>query len=265
MKKLLPIILVIFLLIGCGSGMNRKIDASSQEKLKQSLELIKKELKADEYEKFQLAYRTVMFSNLGIGNNVFEALSKLSESLKQDDPKLFGNIDGKTPKQIIDMAIGQTDKQIKELERKKAVAEASKANLVKITISNPKYSMRQNYFISQPIIDFTVTNNSGKPLSRIYYHGTLTTPGRSVPWIDEDFNNEISGGLENGESKHLVLQPNMFSPWTNKEAGSRKDTVFTITIVNAEDASKKNLAEDFGKTEQNQLKALNDKFNKLKS
>jgi hypothetical protein len=58
--------------------------------------------------------------------------------------------------------------------------------------------------MDQPMISMRVTNNTDKALSRIYYHGTVITPGRTIPWIDDDFNNEIRGGLEPGESKNLL-------------------------------------------------------------
>lgn len=264
MKKLLIVLIMIVLLVGCGQGMNRKIDASSMEKLQQSLALIKKEMKVDEYEKFQIAYQLIIFPSLGQGGNIFEVLATLSDLSKKPDPKIFGEIDGKTPKQIISVAIEKIDKQIKELEIKKAVADASKKALVNIAVSSPKYYTKKIFFMTNPVIDFTVTNNTGKALSRIYFHGKLITPGRSVPWIDEDFNYEISGGIENNESKHLVLNPNPYSPWTNREVESRKDTVLEIVVVNAEDASKKKIAEDFGKEEQAQLKELQDKIDKLK-
>src|SRR6266508_4249965 len=93
-------------------------------------------------------------------------------------------------------------------------------------------------------------------LSRIYYHGTVTSLGRSIPWLDEDFNNEVAGGLEPGETKHLQLSPNMFSNWETRETQGRDDLVLMVRVVNAEGAEKKKLAAQFEKDAAQRLETL---------
>ena len=60
----------------------------------------------------------------------------------------------------------------------------------------------------KPIIELTVRNNTGHPVSRAYFEGVLSTPGRSVPWIKDSFNYQISGGLEPNEESTWRLAPN---------------------------------------------------------
>jgi hypothetical protein len=62
-----------------------------------------------------------------------------------------------------------------------------------------------------------------------------------VPWVDEDFNNEMAGGLEPGESKRLQLSPNMFFNWGPRETQDRNDLVLAVKAVNAEGGDKKKL------------------------
>lgn len=128
--------------------------------------------------------------------------------------------------------------------------------LDKISIAEARYYWSGNRFLPQPVIGFKVTNGTGVPLSRIYYHGTVTTPGRSVARIDENFNHEIAGSLEPGETKRLQLSPNMFSGWCAKDTQGRTDLVFTVKAVNAEGADRAKLATTFGKAESERLAKL---------
>jgi len=131
-------------------------------------------------------------------------------------------INGKTPREIIASAAtirkGRAESELKSVADEIATLETRKAEVAKfgalldkIAIADAKYYWSNNAFMPQPVIHFRVTNNTDVPLSRIYYHGVVSTPGRSVPWVDEDFNNEMARGLEPGESKRLQLSPNMFS------------------------------------------------------
>ncbi|MBY0224561.1 MAG: hypothetical protein K2Q28_02000 [Hyphomicrobium sp.] len=93
----------------------------------------------------------------------------------------------------------------------------------------------------------------------------LETPGRSVPWLEEDFNYEISGGLEPGESQDLRLAPNRFSKWGNQDLKKRNDLVLTLTLRDVEDAAGNRVAGSTDDTERKRerLKVLREKEGKL--
>ena len=63
--------------------------------------------------------------------------------------------------------------------------------------------------------------------ARLNMTGTLATPGRSVPWHVAAFPYPVAGGLEPGEKQNWSLAPNQYS-------GDRDDTVFTVTVRNAD-------------------------------
>jgi hypothetical protein len=151
------------------------------------------------------------------------------------------------------------------LQKQKVEAAKAAALLDKIAITDARYYWSDNQFLPQPVIDFKVTNNTGVPLSRIYYHGVVSTPGRSIPWVDHDFNNEISGGLEPGETKRLRLSPDMFSNWGAKETQGRSDLVLTVKAVNAEGADKTKLAATFDKRDSERLAKLTGMTTELES
>ena len=66
----------------------------------------------------------------------------------------------------------------------------------------------------------------------------MSSPGRTIPWVSDDFNYEFTGGLEPGESKNLDLEPNMFGEWRyNNDYSNKTDLKLEISLMNLEDAS----------------------------
>ena len=74
-----------------------------------------------------------------------------------------------------------------------------------------------------------VRNGTEHAISRAYFSGTLATPGRAVPWLREDFNYQVPGGVEPGETADWSLAPNMFSEWGSVE--QRDDMVLTVEVM----------------------------------
>jgi hypothetical protein len=125
----------------------------------------------------------------------------------------------------------QLSKQIIRAQKK---ADAAKPLLRTIQLESAKFYWSQNGFIEQPVIELKITNGSKIPLKRVYFHGVLSTPGRSIPWVDDDFNYEFNGGLEPGETKDLSLAPNMFGKWAAPETKGRTDLVLNVSVRNFE-------------------------------
>jgi len=72
-------------------------------------------------------------------------------------------------------------------------------------------------------------NKTEYAISRAYFHGVLVTPGRSIPWVEEDFNYQIRGGIEPNESATWKLAPNMFGEWS--EAPKDRSGLLLMTTV----------------------------------
>lgn len=86
----------------------------------------------------------------------------------------------------------------------------------------------------EPIIELTVYNGTNQAISRAYFTGTLSSPNRSVPWLKDDFNYPIPGGLEPGEEVTWSLAPNMFSDWGTVNAA--KDAILLVEVRRLDDA-----------------------------
>ena len=133
----------------------------------------------------------------------------------------------------IDKEKEQDLSEISELEKKQKKAEEDKRSLSAIKVEKSRLYKRKGYIGEQPIIEIKIKNGTKHSLSRLHFKGTLASPGRKVPWLVEDFNYSISGGLEPEESQEWSLAPNQFSKWGTVEL--KKDAIFTVEVVEADD------------------------------
>ena len=51
------------------------------------------------------------------------------------------------------------------------------------TIQRAKFYWDKSGFLTEPVMDITVKNGTSKAVSRAYFHGVVTSPGRSVPVV----------------------------------------------------------------------------------
>ena len=105
---------------------------------------------------------------------------------------------------------------------------ADDAEMTKFRIIKSRFYLQKGTLSDDPIIELSVKNETDHPISRAYFEGTLLTPGRSVPWVKDEFNYEIAGGLEPGESANWRLLPNRFGEWGR--APNRSDMVLTVKV-----------------------------------
>jgi len=184
--------------------------------------------------------------------------------------KMKERLNGKTGQQILADAAKlreererkereQAISEIAELQKKQADAAAAKQKLAEFQVTRSRFYIDEGAFVTKPVIELSVTNRTSSPVSRAYFHGVVASPGRAVPWISENFNYSISGGLEKGESATWRLNPNMFSAWSTK---TPQDAVFTVEVVRLDGPDGKPLydAEGLSDSENERLAELKKKF-----
>lgn len=258
---IVSILFVFFLTSNAFSnGIDAKINASSLDIYKKSVENIKKKLTAEEAKMLDEALTILFFPEIKDGN-LFSTLSNMSDTSGLEK-KFLRSVNGKSARQVIALANQRTKErkkkelqninaEIVELEKKKKAYEDSRMMLESIKVTDAKYYMRDSGFMKVPIIDFKVTNETSIPLSRIFFYGTVATPGRTIPWISEDFNHTVRGGLEPGEHRHLQLNPNMFSGWAGDF--DQEGSILTIDVINAMDAKDEYIAAEYNKKDEERL------------
>ncbi len=107
--------------------------------------------------------------------------------------------------------------------------------LANFTIEQAQFVVDTDGFLPERIVELAVRNGTGRTVSRAYFHGVLFTPGREMPWVDEEFNYSITGGLEPGESAKWRLSPNRFGPWGNAPT-DRDDLALIVRVVQLDGA-----------------------------
>lgn len=235
MKKIAHafVVSVALILSACGDP---RIDGSSEEAYKASIQKVRDALDEKKKDEFDSALKQVAFSKLDL-KAIFSG-SATPDSIGKD---VLTSLNGKTASDVIADAKKMQEEreakereqalsEIKELEQKKAASTSAAEQLKKFEVSRSRFSQKSNgYFGKQPIIELTVKNGTSSVVSHAYFEGTLASPGRAVPWHKDEFNYKISGGLEPGESAKWSLAPNMFMGWGKVEAPA--DAVFTVVVT----------------------------------
>ena len=273
--------LPVFRLVGlasivCGSLLTAacgppRIDNSTEEQLEASLETVREALSEEEREEFNAAVQTLAFEGLSLGGLLSDGASFDPDSLVR---KIGGKLEGKTADEVVAEAervrheheLKQREQalaEIAELREKQASAEKAGEELKSFEVLRSRFYKRpQSFGGPEPIIELTVRNGTEHAISRAYFRGTIASPGRQVPWLKDEFNYSIRGGLEPGEEASWSLAPNMFSEWGSVDAPS--DAVFTVDVVKLDGPDGEAVldAEEFSDYAQERLQELENEFGK---
>jgi hypothetical protein len=263
--KVLGIVIACTILAGCSDP---KIDASSDEAMKASVEKVRESLPEAKRKEFDEAIQVLAFSQVDLKDLFAEGAAGVGNL----EGKVRQSLDGKTGDQVIAEAERvqaerkererqQALDEIRELEEKRAKVEDARKQLKNFQVIRSRFYMREQEFMGkQPIIELTVKNGTDQAVSRAYFEGTLASPDRSVPWHQDTFNYSISGGLEPGEEATWNLAPNMFSDWGKVDAPA--DAVFTVTVEQLDGADGEPIysTREFGERERTRLNELKKKY-----
>jgi hypothetical protein len=232
-------------------GGPTKIDGSSQSAFHASIQKATAELSPADQSAFTKAMMIIAFKDIGDAAGTGGLAGAVAAMPKSEDAafsKLSALANGKTATEIIAEAgkvqkertsrqtiadQTQIDTLTKQISDTATAQAAAQTVLVKLVIKGARFYFPADQIIQRPVVDFSITNGSELAIKKAFFHATLTTPGRPVPWVDDDFNYDIPGGLNPGESQRLQLSPNMFSKWGNADLKARRDLVLTVVATDA--------------------------------
>lgn len=273
MKYLPMLLLIMAVLPGCTES---KLDTSTDETLKSSMEVMRNSLSPEKKAEFESAVQTITYSGLG------KAIGNTAGNPAGFKTSLLEEFNGKTANQIISQAdlitaerkkkqfeqaaseAEEVKEKIAELEKKKHNLEKSKENLSKFNILRSRFYYGMDNYLTKPIIELTVKNNTGRAVSKVYFDSVLASPGREIPWLKASVNYDIPGGLESGEEVTWKLAPNMFSDWS-KAPKDRDDMVLTVIVNRIDGADGKPIFEAaFSEQDEKTLEGLYSRLEKLK-
>jgi hypothetical protein len=109
------------------------------------------------------------------------------------------------------------------------------AELKLFDVVGARFYFAKNTFSDEPVIELTVLNKTAYPVSKAHFYGTLKSPGRSIPWLEEEFSYEIRGGLEPGEQATWKLAPNIFGDWAEVPK-NRNDMILYVQTTGIDGA-----------------------------
>lgn len=267
MRGLVCILALGTFAVGC--GRQPRIDTSSDEEMKTSIEEVRSTLSSEEQEKFDEALQVLAFSGVTLENLFAEGLTGGAAGL---EGRVKETLQGKSASEVIAAADSihrerearereQALQEIAELEERQLSAEVDRQDLAKFEVVRSRFSKRENLLgMAEPRIEVTVRNGTAHAISRAYFLGTLASPGRSVPWLKEAFNYQIRGGLEPGEQASWRLAPNMFSEWGQVDAPG--DAILTVEVVKLDGPDGETLfsSEVFDEDDAERLAELKAKF-----
>lgn len=242
--------IAISMLLGCDDFQNKKIDGSSDESLKSSMAEISKKLPKSQQEEFSKYLILVSFEHVNIfsptaamdmrnalnGKTVKEIIEEgRNIEIEKQKEEIRRETEEKEKEERAKLEKIDHDKQkIKDLEKEIETQKIIESKLGQIEFSNSKLDMLDNGFMKEPVLSFKVINNSDEVLKNIYAKGILLSDGRQLPWYEDDFNFNISGGLEQGETREFRLSPNILSGWGSVKAP--EDAKLIIKINGIENA-----------------------------
>jgi len=266
MKRIICLILP-FIILSCGEP---QIDTSSDESMKSSIQNIKENLPDEKKEDFESALMTIATSNIEL-SDVFKGNANPDIYSQDLLTKVKNELDGKTANQVIEKADSikqaheekqrqQALKEIRALEEKRKQAQADRERLSNFEVLKSKFYKKEETYRSQPIIELTVKNNTKHAISRAYFEATYASSDREIPWLEESFNYQISGGIEPSEEQSWSLAPNKFGEWGQIE--EKTDAILTVEPVRIDGPDKEALFDSQGLSdfEKKRLKELKKEY-----
>ncbi|QEI06860.1 hypothetical protein FXN63_14215 [Pigmentiphaga aceris] len=240
-------LLFVFMLSAC---TETRLDGSSDASLRSSVAKMRGSISADKRAQFDHALLSIGFGSINL-----KLLDKVGTPEAANiglSPSVLLALDGKNVAEVLATAEEITARRkevekiigldnISRLQQKKERHEAALAQLALFEVSKASFKLLpQRYGRPKPLIEMTVTNRTNHAISRAYFEGTVKSPGRSVPWIKEEFNYSIPGGLEPGETVSWSLAPNEYGPWGKTEVPA--DAIMTVTTTQLDGPDNKTIA-----------------------
>ena len=271
MKSFLSIILALTL-TACSSGLDRKIDGTSEKTFETSLASMKKSATPDEVARLDESLLVLAISNVSIGfeGGILGALKKitLAKSPEQLADRLMPIVNGMTGREII--SAGQkrkkdeAGKQLANIEREMAQLAAlreenssTKGILAPIVILEPTLRFNSIGPQKMSVMDFKVKNGSEVALTNLYLRATVTESATGKVLFSDDFNYKLSAApLLQGETKAIRLPNSTHGKWNAPEIWGKENLGFTIEVVNAENLAGQRLAASFTHKDGERLVAL---------
>lgn len=259
-QVMVPLLIAPFL--ACSAP---RIDTTSDEAMKESVAKVRERLPEPRRPAFDQAMQTLAFNQINLSQIFSTGQAPDPNAAAADFKTLVNGLTGEEVIAAADRVIAAQKakereralQEIAELVKERDQARAAAAELAKFEVLRSRfYKGREVFGTRQPVIELRVRNGTQHPVSRAYFKGRITSPGRAVPWLEEDFNYPIAGGIEPGEEASWKLAPNMFSAWGTVHAPPDAGLEVTVTELDGADGESVLSVREFTSEDQARLEAL---------
>ena len=273
MKRTLAIAFaaITLMLTACSSGLDRKLDGSSEKSFESSLAEMKKSAKPDEIARLDDALLALAITDVSIGyeGGIVGALRKISNrSPEQLADQLMPLVNGKTGREII--AAGQkrkqdeaarqlanVDREMAQLGKMSEDKASSKGALAPIEVLEPTLRFNSVGPEKMSVIDLKVKNGTEMGLTSLYLRGTVAESASNKVLFSDDIKYKLADEpLLPGVTKSLRLPHSGRGKWNAPEIWGKDNLVFTVEVVNAENLQGQKLAASFTHKDGERLLAL---------
>jgi len=237
MKRLSLAILCCVLLSGC--VFDPVFDTSSWDAYQRSSTAIKARLSNDDLRRLDAALNYLLIESTpqlefgGLPRSNLAAAGNLGNHPYILLARLGPRINGRSATAIIQNLSMKLDAEISQTA---AMLQNVGNVLGSVAVISPRYYWRRAGYVEQPVIEFAVRNEGNVPISRVYFRSVLTTPGRSIPWVKQEFVQTFRGGLEPREKQQITLQPR-YGDWNDPQLKDLYNADLKVVVTNFEDAN----------------------------
>ncbi len=266
LKRALTAVLVLFTISGCQPPP--RIDASSEEALKASIEEVRRALPEEKRNRFDESIIILNFKDVDLKGKLLDKLAGRSVT----DGNTKGPLHGKTADEVIAEANRilaerrekerkQARAEIEELEARRKRSQEDREQLERFEVLRSRFFKERVGFLGpQPFVELSVRNGTAQTVSRVHFIGTLASPDRSIPWLRERFSYRVEDNLEPGQDGTWRMPMNPFSAWGTTDVP--EDVVLTVEVDELEGPKAKTLysRRGFGEADARRLTLLKEQY-----
>jgi hypothetical protein len=253
------------LLAACTSGLDHKLDGTSEKAFQASLEKMRKSASPEDAKRLDDALRILAIRDVTIGfeGGILGAMKKIQpkspESLAED---LMPQVNGRTGRDILEAAAtrrreqGQRQLQAvnaeaEKLRKARAEKESAREFLARIQVQDARIGIGGG----MAIMDFKVRNDSEEALASLFLRATVTGAEGKALVVDE-FTYKALPPIAPAQLRAVRLPSSTPGKWNSPELAKQTELGLALSVENATTPAGQKLATSFTQKDAERLAAL---------
>lgn len=256
-------------LAACSSGLDQKLDGSSDARYRTSLGKVRNSLSDEDRKQLDESLRILAVSDVSIGfeGGILGAVDKLRATpLAELGEPLMAQVNGRTGREIVAAAkvrmrdqaerqLASAKVEIDKLTRARKEKEAARDFLAKVEITEPRIGIVGADGQRMAMIDFKVANGSEEVLASLFLRATVSGADGKVLMTDE-FTYKASPPIAAGQVRDVRLPSSSPNKWNSPELAKQAQLALQLQVENAATLAGSKLAASFTQKDADRLALL---------